>query len=154
MNLSIIQKTAPDEDVASLITGLDASYVGEVEEQHHDKGTKNLFVPNSCFYIAYLDGDPAGCGGLAFFAGFSEVKSMFVKEKYRGTPLARSIIAHLEYVALSRKHHHLKLEIGERQFAALRFYEREGFKICAPFGEYLGLSDFAIATSIFMEKAI
>lgn len=133
---------------------MDASYAGSSIEQHHDKGLDNLFVPNRAFYVAYIDGVAAGCGGLAFFAGFSEIKSMYVAADYRGTPLARSIIAHLEYVALSRKHHHLKLEVGNQQFAAIRFYQREGFKTCAPFGEYLGLSDFAIETSIFMEKAI
>lgn len=154
MNLSIIQKKAPDSDVIKLIGELDASFAGNSIEQHHDRGLENLFIPNRCFYIAYIDGMAAGCGGLAFFAGFSEIKSMFVREEYRGTPLARSIIAHLEYVALSRKHHHLKLEVGNRQFAAIRFYQREGFKISAPFGEYLGLSDFAIETSIFMEKMI
>jgi putative acetyltransferase len=154
MNLSIIQKRAPDDDVKALVSALDEDLAGYAPEQHHGLDLNSLFRPNVSFYVAYLDDVCAGCGGLEFFAGFAELKRMYVKPEFRGTPLARSIIAHLEYVALARNHHHIKLETGNKQFAAMRFYEREGFKICAPFGEYLALSDFAIETSIFMEKAI
>jgi putative acetyltransferase len=38
--------------------------------------------------------------------------------------------------------------------AALRFYEREGFRVCPAFGEYAAMAPHSIATSVFMEKRL
>jgi hypothetical protein len=43
---------------------------------------------------------------------------------------------------------------GARQVAALRFYERAGFQICAAFGGYATMAPQAIATSVFLQKLL
>jgi putative acetyltransferase len=48
----------------------------------------------------------------------------------------------------------LRLETGERQVAALRFYARAGFRPCAAFGDYAAMRPEAVATSVFMEKRL
>ena len=47
----------------------------------------------------------------------------------------------------------LRLETGERQHAAIRFYEKAGFHRCAAFGDYARMPPHAIATSVFFESA-
>lgn len=154
INLSIVRKYRPDQDIVNLVGELDKALAGYAPEQHHGLRLEQLFAPNITFYIAYVDDVAAGCAGLAFFHDYAELKRMYVKEKFRGTPLARSIMAHIEYVALAQDYNHIMLETGNKQIAAMRFYAREGFADCLPFGDYLTLDKFAIETSVFMEKKL
>jgi len=41
-----------------------------------------------------------------------------------------------------------------QQHAAVRFYEREGYRKCVAFGPYAAMPANAIATSVFFEKRI
>ncbi len=41
------------------------------------------------FFIARIDDVAVGCGGVAFFDGFAEVKRMFVREASRGDDVAK-----------------------------------------------------------------
>lgn len=48
----------------------------------------------------------------------------------------------------------LKLETGDRQQAAIRFYARCGFTVCGDFEPYTSMPPKNIATSVFMEKTL
>jgi putative acetyltransferase len=48
----------------------------------------------------------------------------------------------------------LKLETGDRQQAAIRFYARMGFRDCGDFEPYSSMPQENIATSLFMEKRL
>jgi putative acetyltransferase len=48
----------------------------------------------------------------------------------------------------------VRLETGDRQVAAMRLYERAGFRPCPPFGAYALMAPQSIATSVFFEKRI
>ena len=87
-----------------------------------------MFQPAVLFFIARLDGQPVGCGGVAFEAGFAEVKRMYVRPAARGRSVARTILARLEEEALARGVTRLVLETGDAQQAAIRFYEHAGFR--------------------------
>jgi hypothetical protein len=48
----------------------------------------------------------------------------------------------------------LKLETGVYSGAAIQFYKRIGFAVCAAYEPYTAMPPQAIVTSVFMEKAI
>ena len=72
----------------------------------------------------------------------------------RGRGVAQALLTRIETEARDAGFVVLRLETGERQAAALRFYARAGFQTCAAFGDYTAMSPQAIATSIFMEKRL
>ena len=95
-----------------------------------------------------------GCAGVALFADFAEVKRMYVREAARGRGVAHALLARIEREARDAGLVLLRLETGERQAAALRFYHRTGFERCAAFGAYTAMAPHAIATSLFLEKRL
>jgi len=123
-------------------------------EQRHGLTLEAIFKPNVRFFIARVDGVPAGCGGVALFADFAEVKRMYVREAVRGSGVAPALLAQIERAARDAGVTLLRLETGTRQMAAQRFYEREGFRVCAVFGDYAAIAPHAVATSVFMEKRL
>jgi putative acetyltransferase len=110
--------------------------------------------PHIRFFIARLDGAAVGCGGVAFFAHFAEVKRMYVRDAVRGRGVAPALLARIEQEARDNGIALLRLETGTNQAAALRFYEREGFRPCAAFGDYAAMAPHSIATSVFLEKQL
>ena len=82
------------------------------------------------------------------------MKRMYVRETVRGRGVAQALLTRIEMEARVAGFVVLRLETGERQAAALRFYAQAGFKPCAAFGDYAQMRPEAIATSIFMEKRL
>ncbi|MCW5806691.1 MAG: GNAT family N-acetyltransferase [Deltaproteobacteria bacterium] len=97
---------------------------------------------------------PAGCGGVALLDGFAEVKRMYVRATARGRGIAETILARIEAAARDAGYATLRLETGDRQVAAMKFYERAGFRRCAAFGAYAAMPAHAISTSVFFEKSL
>ena len=95
-----------------------------------------------------------GCGGVAFFTDYAEVKRMYVRDVARGSGAARALLARIEREAREAGFLLLKLETGARQSAALRFYEREGFQPCPTFGSYATMAPQAVAISVFLQKQL
>ena len=146
---------APTDEVRALVSELEAILAAEYPpEQRHGLALEAIFQPHIRFFVARLEGDAVGCGGVALFDGFAELKRMYVREAVRGRGLASALLARLEAAAREAGLPVLRLETGTNQLAALRFYEREGFRRCAAFGDYTAMPPQAIATSIFMEKPL
>ena len=95
-----------------------------------------------------------GCGGVALFSDFAEVKRMYVRDAARGQGVADAILARIEEEVRDAALSLLRLETGERQVEALRFYARAGFRRCPAFGAYALMAPQSIATSVFFEKQI
>jgi putative acetyltransferase len=147
--------TKATEDVRRLIGELDQVLAAEyLPEQRHGLALEALFQPHIRFFLARLDGVAIGCGGMALFDDFAEVKRMYVRETVRGRGVAQALLSRIETEARVAGFVVLRLETGERQAAALRFYARAGFWPCAAFGDYAAMPPEAIATSIFMEKRL
>jgi putative acetyltransferase len=143
------------DDVRVLIGELDEILSAEyVPEQRHGLALDAIFKPNIRFFLARLNGVAAGCGGVALFADFAEVKRMYVRDVARGRGVAQALLARLEREARDAGFVVLKLETGVRQIAALRFYQRAGFQPCAAFGAYATMAPQAVATSIFLQKQL
>ena len=153
--LTIELVPAATDDVRSLIRALDQELAQEyTSEQRHGLTLDAIFQSHVRFFLARLDEEPVGCGGVAFFADFAEVKRMFVRSTVRGRGVARELLTRIETEARHAGLTVLRLETGSRQAAALRLYERAGFQICEAFGVYKTMAPEAIATSVFMEKRL
>jgi putative acetyltransferase len=142
-------------DVRELIGELDQVLAAEyLPEQRHGLALEALFQPHIRFFVARLNGAAIGCGGIALFGDFAEVKRMYVRETGRGRGVAQALLTRIETEARIAGCVLLRLETGERQAAALRFYARAGFTPCAAFGDYAAIRPEAITTSVFMEKRL
>jgi putative acetyltransferase len=147
--------TKATDDVRLLIGELDQVLAAEyLPEQQHGLALEALFQPHIRFFLARLNGVAIGCGGMALFDDFAEAKRMYVRETVRGRGVAQALLTRIEMEARVAGFGVLRLETGERQTAALRFYARAGFRPCAAFGDYAAMRPEAIATSIFMEKRL
>ena len=121
-------------------------------EQRHGLPLDAIFKPDIRFFLARSKGAAVGCGGVAFFADFAEVKRMYVRDVARGSGAARALLARIEREAREAGFAVLRLETGARQTAALRFYERAGFQPCAAFGAYITMAPQAVATSVSLQN--
>ncbi len=146
---------APSDDVRALIAELDGVLSLEYPpEQRHGLALDAIFAPHVRFFIAHLDGAPAGCGGVALFAGFAEVKRMYVRDVARGRGVARALLSRIEAEARAAERTILCLETGDRQTAAIRLYERAGYRRRGAFGDYLAMTAKAVEKSVFFEKRL
>jgi putative acetyltransferase len=147
--------SGPTAEVRTLIDELDRALASEYSaEQRHGLSLEAIFQPHIEFFIARLDGVAVGCGGVAFFETFGEVKRMYVRENARGRGIAQALLARIETAMRERSLDVLRLETGARQIAAIRLYERAGFRECGSFGEYAEMKPEALEASRFYEKRL
>jgi putative acetyltransferase len=143
------------DEVRELIGELDRTLALEyVPEQRHGVSLDALFEPHMRFFIARVDDVAMGCGGVALFETFGEVKRMFVRDSARGRGIGLALLTRLESETKKNGLDVIRLETGDRQLAALRLYERAGFQRCGAFGEYASMTPQAIETSVFYEKRL
>ena len=153
--MRITPVTVPTEPVRALIGELDAVLAAEYPpDQRHGLALDAIFAPHMRFFVAELDGATVGCGGVALFGSFAEVKRMYVRDAARGKGVAQAILAQLEAEARAAGLQLLRLETGTVQHAAMRLYERAGFAVCGAFGDYLAKPASALITSVFYEKSL
>ncbi|HKY17708.1 MAG TPA: GNAT family N-acetyltransferase [Rhizomicrobium sp.] len=147
--------TIPDDDVRFLVGELNDELSGLYSpEQRHGLQLDALFQRHIRFFVARLQEEPVGCGGVALFDGFAEVKRMYVRLHLRGQGVADAIMARLTAEAAQAGHTLLRLETGVYSGAAIQFYRRAGFAVCGAYEPYASMPPQAVVTSVFMEKPI
>ena len=155
MRISVERVTEPTDEARVLVEQLARELAMHyAAEQQHGLRFEAIFEPHIHFAVARIDGRAVGCGGIAFFEDFAELKRMYVHPDVRGSGVSDAIIAQLESEAKKRGIRVLRLETGTAQVAAMRFYERHGYATCEAFEPYASMAPYAIATSVFMEKQI
>jgi putative acetyltransferase len=155
MNLTIERAERPTEEVRALIALLEEELSPHYQaHQRHGLKLEAIFQPGIQFFLARRAGEALGCGAVALYPGFAEVKRMFVSRKARGQGIADAIMDRLADAACQAGRPVLRLETGDCQRAAIRFYQRYGFGFCGPFEPYSTMPPENIATSIFMEKRL
>ena len=122
-------------------------------EQRHGLALDALFQPHIRFFVARADGRPAGCGGVALFKDFAEIKRMYVRSALRGQGIADAM-ARLTAETAQAGLALLKLETGVYSGAAIQFYRRSGFAVCGAYEPYTAMPPQATVTSVFMEKSV
>jgi len=123
-------------------------------EQRHGLSIAQVFEPHVRFFIARIGGEAAGCGAVALFDAYAEVKRMYTREAARGRGVGKAILARLEAEARAKGKPVLHLETGVHQAPAIGLYEGFGFHRCPAFGHYAALPPHRIAGSIFYEKPL
>lgn len=132
-------------DVTSLVVAAEKELVSRYPDEHISP-----VDPKARFAIAYVMGEPVGCGAIVTVApGVAEVKRMWVRAAHRRTGVGRRILAALERRAQAEGHDTLILETGRRQPEAIALYEDMGYTQIPPYGEYVGNP-----TSVCFEKKL
>jgi putative acetyltransferase len=139
----------------TLIKSLNA----ELEAQYPEEGAnffrldpEEVAEGRGVFFVAYLDGEPAGCGAVRLIEpGVAEIKRMYVAPSVRGQGIGGRIVAALEAEAIRLCAHRILLETGPRQPDAIAMYERCGFAEIPLYGEYIG-SNFSVCMAKNIES--
>jgi putative acetyltransferase len=153
MALTLELTQSPTDDARMLIEEMEAQLGADYRaEQRHGYSVDRIFQPNVLFFIARLDGEAVGCGGIAFEDGFAELKRMYVRPHKREQGIGRAILARLEEAAGARGVDRMVLETGDVLHPAIRLYEQAGFTRCEAFGSYVAMPPPSIQRSVFMEK--
>lgn len=93
----------------------------------------------ACAVVAYRDGQAVGCGCWKLLAdGRPEIKRMFVLPTVRGGGVARKLLEALEADILKKGYTEVVLETGAEMAGAIRFYEKQGYRIIPNYGEFIG----------------
>src|SRR5262252_7891211 len=79
---------------------------------------------------------PVVVASNCFGTEYGEIKRMWVRPQFRGLGFGKLMLDHLADYAKRHGVGILRLETGIHQHAAIRLYEREGFKRIPPFGSY------------------
>jgi putative acetyltransferase len=154
--IAVTRVTTPDDGARALIGELDAELAVLTPDcgQRHGLELDAIFQPHVRFFVAHDSGEAVGCGGVALFADFAEVKRMYVRGRWRGRGVADAIMDRLIAEAVAVNIPCLRLETGDNFAPATRFYRRRGFAPCAIFGAYAAMPAHAVAASAFLERRL
>jgi GNAT superfamily N-acetyltransferase len=87
-----------------------------------------LVPPAGRFLIAYLNGEPVGCGAVKHHPGGpSQLKRMWVAESARGLGIGRRLLAELEGYALQSGASTARLETNRALVEAIAMYRSAGY---------------------------
>jgi DNA-binding MarR family transcriptional regulator/GNAT superfamily N-acetyltransferase len=95
---------------------------------------ERLAPPSGLLLIAYLDGEPVGCGGVKMVdRTTAEVKRMWVAPSVRGMGVGRRLLDALEAYARRRRAATLRLDTNKNLAEAQALYRSAGFEEVAAF---------------------
>jgi GNAT superfamily N-acetyltransferase len=95
--------------------------------------------PDGHFVVAWQDGVPVGCGGLARSEeadGEGEIRRMYVVPEARGRGISKAVLAALEDAARTLGYTAIRLETGDAQPEACALYAGAGYAEIPPYGPY------------------
>ena len=119
-------------------------------ESRHGYSVEKLIQQQVAFFVIRDGENLVGCGGVQLYGtDFAELKRMYVRPDYRGRGFAKQMLDHLAAHSQENGVHVLRLETGVYQDAAIKLYERYGFKRIPPFGDYVAGKD-----NLFYEKTL
>ena len=155
MSVGIELVSEETAELRALIAELDAVLGANYEpHQRHGLSLAQLFEPHVRFFIVRLDGEAMGCGGVALFDDYAEVKRMYTRPAARGRGLAKALLQRIEDEARKAGTTVLRLETGPLQSEAIGLYQLIGFARCGAFGPYPGMAPRELEMSVFFEKRL
>jgi putative acetyltransferase len=127
MNITIERTVEATLEVRDLIRELnDVLGAAYEEHQRHGLSIEQLFEPNVRFFVARLDGIAVGCGGVATFEDYAEVKRMYTRPAVRGRGVAKALLGRIENEARGAGMSVLRLETGTNQQEAIGLLRAHG----------------------------
>jgi GNAT superfamily N-acetyltransferase len=92
-----------------------------------------LAPPTGIWLVAYVDGQPVGCGGLqALDNDTSEIRRIYLQEPARGRGVGRALLTELENHARRLGYQRVRLTTGDGQPEALGLFRSAGYAEIAP----------------------
>jgi putative acetyltransferase len=155
MSITIERVAEASPELQDLIGELN-DILGAAYETHqrHGLSIDQLLEPHVRLFLARLDGVVVGCGGVAVFDDYAEVKRMYTRPAARGRGVAKALLYIIQDEARRANKSVLRLETGTYQREAIGLYERMGFRPRGPFGPYAAMQARNIETSLFFEKIL
>jgi GNAT superfamily N-acetyltransferase len=143
MSLPSIKRTnSTDPDFRQLINQLDAELRSMYNDLMNTYDQLNVIEQIDTVVIAYMDGQPAGCGCFKpFDKGAVEIKRMFVHPNARGKGISKLILSELENWAIELGYPATMLETGTKNMEALSLYQKAGYVNIPRYGPYVHLPD-------------
>jgi putative acetyltransferase len=134
----IAAERADSADAMSLICELETELAQHYPaESRHGYSVDKLLREGVAFFVARVQGRPAGCGGVQMFAAdYAELKRMYVRPEFRGRRIGKLMLDRLAARAQEAGVRLLRLETGIHQSAAIRLYETYGFRRRTAFAPY------------------
>jgi GNAT superfamily N-acetyltransferase len=96
-------------------------------------------TPVGTFLVAWIDGEPAGCGALKPLdsdPAVGEIKRMYTAPGARRRGVSRTLLVRLEEIAAALGYRRIQLETGEGQPEAMALYDSHGWHRITPYGRY------------------
>jgi DNA-binding MarR family transcriptional regulator len=119
--------------VAELNARWDAGYdpsAGVTAKPHE------MTPPAGDFRVAYLHGEPVGCGGVKHLPGGpSDIKRMWVSPAVRGLGVGRRLLAELEAIVAESGAPAARLETNRVLVEAIALYRSVGYREVPPFND-------------------
>lgn len=137
-----------DSEVSALIEELNVYLTNLYPQESNHLDSPEILNASNCVMIGYyVSHKLVGIGAVKIMDGYGELKRFYVVETYRGNGIAECILIALEKWLIDNHIFIARLETGVHQLAAIRFYQKMGYRPCDNFGVY-----FDDPLSVFMEK--
>ncbi|WP_405094789.1 GNAT family N-acetyltransferase [Micromonospora sp. NBC_01412] len=123
--------------VRAALTDLGQRYGGSGDDTPVD--AVEFEPPGGAFLVAYLAGEPVGCGGWRSHGDAgdtAELKRMYTSPVARGRGVARAVLVAVERSAREHGRKRLILECGDKQPEAIAMYTSAGYERIPNFGYY------------------
>lgn len=124
-------------------------------ESHHALSVDDLRHNDITLWGAWQEQTLVGCVALKTLDGqHGEIKSMRTASGFERQGIASQMLEYLIAAARRRGLQRLSLETGSQPgFAAARaFYERHGFRCCAPFADYVDDPNSVYMTMVLFDR--
>jgi GNAT superfamily N-acetyltransferase len=107
----------------------------------HRSGSEGIDPSSVVVTVVAYDGDrPVGHACLRRLDGELEIKRMYVVPDHRGSGLADRLLGAMEEAARDAGAQRIVIHTGDRQHAALKFYDRHGYTSIPVYPPYQDVS--------------
>ena len=135
-SVTVGRERADTADASALVLELEDHLASRYPaESRHGFSVERLVADGVVFFVARVDGVPAGCGGLLVVNNpapgdqpYGEVKRMYVRPGFRGLGIGRRVLTGLIEHARDAGLAIVRLETGVDQVEAIGLYESAGFR--------------------------
>ncbi|MET7672295.1 GNAT family N-acetyltransferase [Micromonospora luteifusca] len=137
IEIRVVRFDAPvaQQLIRAALADLGARYGGSGDDTPVD--ATEFEPPDGAFLVAYLAGEPVGCGGWrSHGADTAELKRMYTAPAARGRGVARTVLAAVERSAREQGRKRVVLECGDKQPEAIAMYRSAGYGRIPNFGFY------------------
>jgi len=138
MIVDIAVETPLSDDVRRLVAALNETALTLTPREFaHHLTVEQMAGPDMTLFVARADGKAVAMGALRRHpGGIGEVKRMYTMPDHQGRGIGGRILAEIEALARREGLTLLVLETGSNFDAALRVYQRGGFRTCGPVLDY------------------